>query len=67
MPNPACEHCKPDRPDATEGIVKDTGCTQMYDRLDTCMKANNGNVASCRIEWSAFTECFKASKLKPKL
>jgi hypothetical protein len=66
MPNPICEDCKPVEKSAAvmEEIVNDTGCSVLYNVMDKCMKANGGNISSCRAEWSDFRHCF--SKNKPQ-
>jgi hypothetical protein len=64
MPNPICEDCKPvDRtPAVMNEIINDTGCSVLYTVMDKCMKANGGNIASCREEWSDFRACFSKTK-----
>ena len=59
MPNPACEKCKPDKPQDHPFLIEQTGCQQSYDAVDKCMKANQGNVSSCRQEWKDFQNCVR--------
>lgn len=62
MPNPICEKCKPVEIENKQDIAKEKGCEKLYEVVDQCMIKNNGNVASCRAEWDAFSKCFKAPR-----
>jgi len=59
MGNPICEKCEPAEPEKIDGVVENMKCADLYKTMNDCMKLHNGNIASCKLEWSAFTSCFK--------
>jgi hypothetical protein len=54
MPNPACEKCKPDKPEQHDALVDRTGCAIQYDKVKMCMRKYAGNVSDCDAEWTSF-------------
>ena len=64
MPNPACEKCKPDKPEQHDALVNRTGCTSQYDKVKACMQKYAGNVSDCDAEWMNFRACFADLKRK---
>ena len=62
MPNPACEKCKPDKPEQHDALVDRTGCAIQYDKVKTCMRKYAGNVSDCDAEWTSFRACFASLK-----
>lgn len=66
MVNPACEKCRPDKPETHDQISRDSGCDTQYQSVKRCMEENQGNVSDCRAQWSEFRSCFKVQKDKEK-
>jgi len=59
MANPACEKCKPDKPEAHEQLTRDTGCEVQYKAVSECMEKHRGNITNCKEQWATFKTCFK--------
>ena len=39
--------------------IEKIGCSILYNQLEMCMKEKNGNISSCREEWSSFRSCYE--------
>ncbi|KAF0727596.1 hypothetical protein Ae201684P_013004 [Aphanomyces euteiches] len=57
MPRDDCTSCKPGNPTLHPAAVAATGCKELYEIVDECMKRNNGGVSACNEEWQAFRSC----------
>jgi len=62
MPNPICEKCKQSEQHQDVVSTQLKSCDEFYAILDKCMKLNDGNISSCRLEWSDFRVCFHSKK-----
>ena len=63
MPNPICEKCVPNKPEAHADLVQSSGCNSEYEAVNVCMKGpGNGNISSCKDQWDKFRKCFELSK-----
>ncbi len=62
MPSEFCDGCEQSTTPIAKGqvqIIKQSHCSDEYELMENCMKANKGNIASCRNEWDSFRICFK--------
>ena len=59
--NIICEKCKQTDKSTSDLEVKieKIGCSILYNQLEMCMKEKNGNISSCREEWSSFRSCYE--------
>jgi hypothetical protein len=70
--NKICIDCQKDKQVAypggnDSGIETDTSnntnpCDDLYQKVDVCMKNNQGQISSCVSEWKFFNECFTRHK-----
>ncbi len=69
--NKVCIDCQKDKQVAHPGIDAASGesstdrqnpCVELYKKVDTCMKSNQGQISSCVNEWKLFNECFTRHK-----
>jgi hypothetical protein len=65
MGNPACEKCKPDKPETHEQLTKGD-CESQYKAVRECMELRKGNVKDCKDEWTNFRVCFREGKERIK-
>jgi hypothetical protein len=65
MPNNFCESCKPDKPEIHAQVIKNDveACTVLYEKVNICMKKNDGSISMCREEWSSFRACHETTKI----
>lgn len=69
--NKVCIDCLKDKQVAYPGIDaandenstdSQNPCSELYNKVDTCMKRNQGQISSCANEWKLFNECFTRYK-----
>jgi hypothetical protein len=73
--NKVCIDCQRDKQVAYPGIgpESDTNtddkqstngnpCFELYNKVDICMKGNQGQITSCVNEWKLFNDCFTQHK-----
>lgn len=64
--NPVCLNCsketQTDLPanDVRTAII----CFDQYQKVQTCMEANQGQISACSSEWKEFQDCHDASKTR---
>ncbi|KAI9912396.1 hypothetical protein PsorP6_006080 [Peronosclerospora sorghi] len=61
MPNEKCSKCTPGDNSHHRSAVENTGCKDIYLRVETCMKLHNGRVSACTEEWDKFRLCHDKS------
>ncbi|ETW09524.1 hypothetical protein H310_00086 [Aphanomyces invadans] len=63
MPSKDCTACKPGDAALHPAAVEATGCRDLYDAVDACMKKHSGSVSKCNDEWQAFRACHRKERL----
>lgn len=57
-----CENCKPKSAEVQDvhqyPVLQP--CKVQYVAMQACMRENGGSISICKLEWDAFSECFKA-------
>ncbi|ETV80187.1 hypothetical protein H257_06547 [Aphanomyces astaci] len=57
-----CTECKAGDATLHPAAVESTGCRQLYESVEACMKKHTGSVSACNEEWTAFRTCHRKER-----